>query len=102
MASIKVTLAWAWTAASGEIELIVDAGITVGGVLLHAGRSGAADVPAAVLRDATGYGVWGRARAKTHVVRDGDRIEIYRPLTADPKEARRRRVQKSRNQQALT
>ena len=28
------------------------------------------------------------------VVIDGDRIEIYRPLQADPKEARRRRVNK--------
>jgi putative ubiquitin-RnfH superfamily antitoxin RatB of RatAB toxin-antitoxin module len=27
-------------------------------------------------------------------VRDGDRIEIYRPLIADPKEARRRRALK--------
>ncbi len=29
-------------------------------------------------------------------VHDGDRIEIYRPLTADPKEIRRRRAEKAR------
>ena len=26
------------------------------------------------------------------VLRDGDRIEVYRPLVADPKDARRKRV----------
>ncbi|HEZ3841331.1 TPA: RnfH family protein, partial [Neisseria meningitidis] len=26
-------------------------------------------------------------------LRDGDRIEVYRPLLIDPKEARRKRVQ---------
>lgn len=34
-------------------------------------------------------GVWGRVVATDHVVRDGDRIEIYRPLRIDPREARR-------------
>ena len=29
-------------------------------------------------------------------VHDGDRVEIYRPLTLDPKEARRRRARKKR------
>ncbi|MFL6648178.1 MAG: RnfH family protein, partial [Sulfurifustaceae bacterium] len=29
-------------------------------------------------------------------VADGDRVEIYRPLTADPKEMRRRRARKER------
>lgn len=30
------------------------------------------------------------------ILRDGDRIEIYRPLIADPKAARRQRAQKKR------
>lgn len=30
-----------------------------------------------------------------HEVQDGDRIEIYRPLLADPKEARKRRAEKA-------
>ena len=29
-------------------------------------------------------------------VRDGDRIEIYRPLIADPKEVRKRRAEKAK------
>lgn len=36
-------------------------------------------------------GVWGRKLPLHHVLRDGDRIEIYRPLRVDPKEARRQR-----------
>ena len=31
------------------------------------------------------------------VVHDGDRVEIYRPLIADPKELRRQRAEKSAN-----
>ncbi|MEJ6005319.1 RnfH family protein [Paucibacter sp. AS339] len=36
-------------------------------------------------------GVWGRLRALDTPLRDRDRIEVYRPLTVDPKEARRQR-----------
>lgn len=39
-------------------------------------------------------GVWGRLQPKSCELRDGDRVEIYRPLRCDPKEARRRRHQK--------
>jgi putative ubiquitin-RnfH superfamily antitoxin RatB of RatAB toxin-antitoxin module len=35
-------------------------------------------------------GVYGRVVQETQVVRPGDRVEIYRRLTADPREARRR------------
>ena len=37
-------------------------------------------------------GVYGRLCALDDPLREGDRVEIYRPLTADPKEARRRRA----------
>ena len=36
-------------------------------------------------------GIWGRLQPPGSVLRDRDRIEIYRPLTVDPKEARRLR-----------
>ena len=35
-------------------------------------------------------GVYGRVVQQTHVLQPGDRVEIYRRLTADPREARRR------------
>jgi len=41
-------------------------------------------------------GVWGRATSADAALGDGDRVEIYRPLAADPQEARRRRAAKAR------
>jgi putative ubiquitin-RnfH superfamily antitoxin RatB of RatAB toxin-antitoxin module len=39
-------------------------------------------------------GIYGKKRALDTLVREHDRIEIYRPLVADPKESRRRRAEK--------
>lgn len=39
-------------------------------------------------------GVFGKKRPLDTVLRAHDRIEIYRPLVADPKESRRRRAEK--------
>lgn len=41
-------------------------------------------------------GVWGKLRAPGDPLRDGDRVELYRPLKVDPKEARRQRYRKQR------
>lgn len=37
-------------------------------------------------------GIFGKLCELNHVLREGDRVEIYRPLIADPKEARRQRA----------
>jgi putative ubiquitin-RnfH superfamily antitoxin RatB of RatAB toxin-antitoxin module len=37
-------------------------------------------------------GIWGRTRPLDAPLRDRDRIEIYRPLKVDPKQARRERA----------
>lgn len=37
-------------------------------------------------------GVFGQRRRLADVLHDGDRVEIYRPLTMDPRQARRIRV----------
>ena len=42
--------------------------------------------------DRNKVGVFGQIRSLRDEVYEGDRIEIYRPLTADPKEIRRRRA----------
>jgi uncharacterized protein len=41
-------------------------------------------------------GVFGKRVALDHRLADGDRVEIYRPLAMDPKEARRRRAAKKK------
>lgn len=40
-------------------------------------------------------GIWSRVAKLKDTLRDGDRIEIYRPLIADPKEVRKRRAEKA-------
>jgi uncharacterized protein len=42
------------------------------------------------------FGVWGRVCGEAQVLRDRDRVEIYRPLLVDPKEARRQRYRHHR------
>ena len=40
------------------------------------------------------FGIFARRAPPTRVLRPGDRVEIYRPLRVDPKEARRRRARR--------
>ena len=42
-------------------------------------------------------GVWGHLRTLDAALRDGDRVEVYRPLQVDPKEARRLRQREQRD-----
>ena len=41
-------------------------------------------------------GIFGKKTTLDHLLKDKDRIEIYRPLTLDPKEMRRRRAAKNK------
>ncbi len=43
-------------------------------------------------------GVFSQIKPLTAVVREGDRIEIYRPLIADPKAARRKKAEQAAQQ----
>jgi uncharacterized protein len=45
-------------------------------------------------------GVWNKLKELDTPLRDGDRVELYRPLLVDPKEARRQRYQQHRQNQA--
>ncbi len=45
-------------------------------------------------------GIWSRVRELTTPLRDLDRVEIYRPLQVDPKEARRLRYKRDRGQKS--
>ncbi|PID63041.1 MAG: RnfH family protein [Gammaproteobacteria bacterium] len=44
--------------------------------------------------DQADMGIWSKPHPKDTPVKDGQRIEIYRPLLADPKQARRNRAEK--------
>jgi putative ubiquitin-RnfH superfamily antitoxin RatB of RatAB toxin-antitoxin module len=45
-------------------------------------------------------GIFGKACGTDQPLRQGDRVEIYRPLLADPKESRRQRAAKKGEEKA--
>jgi uncharacterized protein len=47
--------------------------------------------------DTCDVGIFGVPCPRSAVPREGDRIEIYRPLECDPKQARRDRVRRARS-----
>jgi len=71
-----------------QVELRLPVGSTVEQALRVSGLLERHGLPAA---DQLSVGVWGKRRASSDVLRDHDRVEIYRPLLVDPKEARRQR-----------
>jgi uncharacterized protein len=46
----------------------------------------------ALLPGTVALGIWSRSCEMGTVLRDGDRVEVYRPLKADPKAMRRARA----------
>ncbi|BET97450.1 MULTISPECIES: RnfH family protein [Xenorhabdus] len=42
-------------------------------------------------------GIYSRPAKLTDTLEEGDRVEIYRPLVADPKEMRRKRAERAKN-----
>jgi uncharacterized protein len=47
--------------------------------------------------DQTKVGIFGSICSLEHILSEGDRVEIYRPLTLDPKAARRQRAKNNQN-----
>lgn len=65
---------------------------TVGDAL----RAAAADPEFAGIDFAgSAVGIFGRVATPGQVLADGDRVEVYRPLAADPKSARRARAREA-------
>lgn len=77
-----------------ERVVILSAGVTVLQALQQCGLL--ADCPEIDLSQPEVFTVciWGKKTMLNHMLRDLDRIEICRPLTVDPKVARRERFQK--------
>jgi putative ubiquitin-RnfH superfamily antitoxin RatB of RatAB toxin-antitoxin module len=67
-------------------QLHVEDGATVADVI-SASRI-AAEFPGHALDDLQA-GIWGEPVDRTHPVKEGDRVELFRPLKMDPREARR-------------
>ena len=84
--TVKVELAFATPEKQLLREFDVPAGSSVADVIARGNL--AREFPALSLEDAQA-GIWGRPVGRDHIVKDGDRIELYRPLQMDPREARR-------------
>ncbi|MFC3816140.1 RnfH family protein [Lysobacter sp. GCM10012299] len=84
---MKVEVIRAWPHRFEAVQLELPEGASVADALREAGLESDPET--------TGYAVFGvRADAATRL-RDGDRLELLRPLQADPKESRRRRAQQA-------
>lgn len=82
MIRVEVVLAWPDRVERAVLEL--PEGATVAEAVAAAGLPGSADCPA--------LAVHGVLTQPTQVLQDQDRVELLRPLLADPKDNRRRRA----------
>lgn len=81
MARLRVEVVEAWPERTRRVELELEEGATVRSAL----RAACVPVSRAV-------GIHGRRVGPEQRLADGDRLELYRALPADPKEARRKRA----------
>jgi putative ubiquitin-RnfH superfamily antitoxin RatB of RatAB toxin-antitoxin module len=96
MDSAEIGAEVVYSAAPGQTDAValrLPAGATVAEALLASGLLERHGLSADGLR----VGVWGRLRDPGSPLRERDRIEIYRPLKVDPKEARRQRYRRHRD-----
>ena len=91
--SVRIELVYALPAAQEVLELELPEGVTIRRALE---LSGLLDRHPDIGTDALAVGVYGRTASANTILKDGDRVEIYRPLVADPKQARRRRAARAR------
>lgn len=87
MADIEIEFVYALPGEQQLISIRVAEGASVDDVL---NSSDVADILSE--HDTLDYevGIWGRVVERQRRIRAGDRLEIYRPLKMDPREARRR------------
>ena len=83
---MKVEVLMAWPRHFESMSLELPVGASLADALAAAGWSDAEGI--------SGYAIFGVNAVLDTVLRDGDRVELLRPLLMDPKEARRRRALK--------
>lgn len=75
-----------------QVQLQMDAGATLGDALQASGLMQRHGLALEGLRT----GIWCKVCDASAVLRDRDRVEVYRALTVDPKEARRQRYKRQK------
>lgn len=91
MADISVQVCYARPDRQILLEVKVDAGATIQAAIERSGML--CEVPEIDLEHCK-VGVYGKLKPLDAGLRERDRVEIYRPLVADPKESRRKRAEK--------
>jgi len=91
MAEVQVYVAYAAAQREFIHPMRVEPGTTVGQAIERSGVL--ADFPEINLVTQP-VGIYGKKTTLDTVLRERDRVEIYRPLVADPKDSRRRRAAK--------
>ena len=91
--TIRVSVAAAWPDRQVVVDLELAEGSTVADAIAAAGSH-----PELAGRDLSKLqpGIWSRPCAREARLRDGDRVELFRPLIADPKAMRRARAARRR------
>ncbi|HSY27508.1 MAG TPA: RnfH family protein [Burkholderiaceae bacterium] len=81
--------------ATQERQIVLDVNLPTGSTLHQAIKaSGVLQLIAEIDLSVWRVGIFGKLKSLDAEVRDHDRVEIYRPLIADPMESRRRRASK--------
>jgi putative ubiquitin-RnfH superfamily antitoxin RatB of RatAB toxin-antitoxin module len=76
-----------------EKQVLLSLEVPLGTTVMQAvERSGIRQAFPGLEIDPSRLGIFGQKALPADELRDGDRVEIYRPLIADPKESRRRRA----------
>jgi putative ubiquitin-RnfH superfamily antitoxin RatB of RatAB toxin-antitoxin module len=88
-AAVQVQIVCALPDSTLSLEVGLADGATVASALDFAARQ---PVFSGLDLHAASVGIFGRIVSREQLLRSGDRLEIYRPLAADPKTARRKRV----------
>lgn len=95
---ITVEVAYALPNKQKIIALDVAVGTTA---FAAAQQSGITQVFPEIELETADMGVFGKSvKPKHYVLNDGERVEIYRPLIADPKEVRKQRAAKAKAKRA--
>ena len=85
---IKVEVAYATPQQQVILEVLVQPGCTIEQAIE---KSGILDSFPEIDLSVNKVGIFGKLSKKTQELQAGSRVEIYRPLIADPKEVRRKR-----------
>lgn len=94
---ISVEIAYALPDRQAIVPVEVSPGATA---LEAAEQSGIVDRFEGLSLEGAKLGIFGKAVPNTHVMSAGERVEIYRPLQADPKEVRKARAAEAKERRA--